>query len=46
LAGSQIDTAIDPTQLALPNAGTRPSPLFASDTFWMQGIDLGMNFTF
>jgi hypothetical protein len=46
LAGSQIDTAVDPTQLVFPNAGTRPQPLFVEDTFWMQGVDLGLNFAF
>ncbi len=46
LAGDQIDNVVDPTQLILPNAGTRPNPLFVEDTFWMQGVDLGMTFAF
>lgn len=45
LAGSSIDNAIDPTQLIL-GIGTRPNPILSNDTFWMQGIDLGMNFSF
>ncbi len=46
LAGDQIDNAVDPTQLVLINAGTRPTPLFKESTFWMQGVDLGMNILF
>ncbi len=48
LAGSQIDNAIDPTQLVLPlTAGTRPNPMFPNnEAFWMQGVDLGLNITF
>lgn len=45
LAGNSIDNAIDPTQLVF-GTGTRPNPMLTSDTFWMQGVDLGMNFSF
>ncbi|MEO8268213.1 MAG: BBP7 family outer membrane beta-barrel protein [Aureliella sp.] len=45
LAGSSIDNAIDPAQL-VGGTGTRPNPILTSDTFWMQGVDLGMNFSF
>ncbi len=46
LAGEQIDSAVDPTQLIIQNAGTRPTPLFKESTFWMQGVDLGMTVAF
>jgi hypothetical protein len=45
LAGSSIDNAIDPTQLVF-GTGTRPNPMLSSDTFWMQGVDLGVNLSF
>lgn len=47
LAGDQIDNAVDPTQLVFPNAsGTRPNSMFKETTFWMQGVDLGVNILF
>jgi hypothetical protein len=46
MAGDQIDNVIDPTQLVLPNAGTRPNAMLNENAFWMQGIDLGLNFAF
>ncbi len=46
MAGDQIDNVVDPTQLVLPNAGTRPNSLLNDNTFWMQGVDLGVNFAF
>lgn len=42
LAGSQIDNVVD----ALNVTRTRPEPLFATDTFWMQGVDLGVTLAF
>ncbi len=42
LAGSQIDNVIEPLNVAR----TRPQPLFATDTFWMQGVDLGVTLAF
>src|SRR5690606_36661577 len=42
LAGSQIDNVVE----RLDPARTRPEPLFATDTFWMQGVDLGATFAF
>ncbi len=41
LAGSQIDSVVD-----VNPARTRPQALFATDTFWMQGVDLGMTLAF
>jgi hypothetical protein len=46
MAGDQIDDVIDPTQLVLVNAGSRPNSLLNDNTFWMQGVDLGLNFAF
>jgi hypothetical protein len=46
MAGDQIDNVVDPTQLVLPNAGTRPNATLNEHAFWMQGIDLGLNFAF
>ncbi len=41
MAGDQIDRTVDLTQ------GTpRPQPLNAETGFWMQGIDLGLTFTY
>lgn len=42
LAGSQIDNVVD----ALNVNRTRPEALFATDTFWMQGVDLGVTLAF
>ncbi len=46
MAGDQIDSVVDPTQLVLVNAGSRPNSLLNDNTFWMQGVDLGLNFAF
>lgn len=46
MAGDQIDNTVDPTQLTLGNAGTRPNSLLNESAFWMQGVDLGLNFAF
>lgn len=42
LAGSQIDNVIEPLNIAR----TRPESLFATETFWMQGVDLGVTLAF
>ncbi len=46
MAGDQIDNVVDPTQLTLPSAGTRPNSILNDNTFWMQGVDVGLNFAF
>ncbi len=45
LAGEQMDSSLDLTQVG--NApGTRPAPILSDSSFWMQGVDLGLNWTF
>jgi hypothetical protein len=45
LAGEQVDSTIDENQfIGFP--GDRPGAAFRDSTFWMQGIDLGMTFTY
>jgi hypothetical protein len=44
-SGPQIDTGIDLSQLAGP-AGTRPAFRFEDQTYWLQGINLGLNWDF
>ncbi|MEZ6134434.1 MAG: BBP7 family outer membrane beta-barrel protein [Pirellulaceae bacterium] len=45
MAGDQIDSSLDLTQVN-GAAGARPMPLFRDTTFWMQGVDLGLNWTY
>ncbi|OWK37692.1 BBP7 family outer membrane beta-barrel protein [Fimbriiglobus ruber] len=52
-AGNQIDTTIDPSQLALfskTNTGQivtdRPAPLMARSDFWAQGLMLGLEYRY
>ncbi len=46
LAGGQIDSTVDLSQALGGAASTRPVGDFQEDSFWMQGIDLGLNYTF
>lgn len=46
LAGDQIDSRIDLTQASGGLIGTHPAAMFQDSTFWMQGIDLGLNWQF
>jgi hypothetical protein len=41
LAGEQMDSALDLTQ-----ASARPSHTLRDSTFWMQGVDLGLGWTY
>jgi hypothetical protein len=41
LAGEQMDRTVD-----LVQATTRPAPALIDSSFWMQGIDLGLNYRF
>lgn len=41
MAGDQIDRSVDLAQNI-----ARPSATFANDSFWMQGIDLGLSYTY
>ncbi|MCA9134216.1 MAG: BBP7 family outer membrane beta-barrel protein [Planctomycetales bacterium] len=47
LAGDLIDTAVDPLQtVPVAYVGDRPEANFRESSFWMQGVDLGMTYSF
>ncbi len=46
LAGRQIDSTVDYSQALGGTAGNRPAFNFQESSFWMQGVDLGLNYTF
>lgn len=47
VAGGQIDRTINPSQNPGPLVGpTRPAPLLNSTDYWVQGLNLGVDFRF
>lgn len=47
VAGGQIDRTINPSQNPGPLVGpARPAPLFNSTDYWVQGLNLGVDFRF
>ena len=46
MAGSQMDSTIDLSQTLGGPAGNRPAAVFNDSSYWMQGIDLGLTWTF
>lgn len=45
MAGDQMDRSLDLTQVN-GAAGARPGHVFRDTTFWMQGVDLGLGWTY
>ncbi|QDV24443.1 BBP7 family outer membrane beta-barrel protein [Aureliella helgolandensis] len=46
MAGDQVGGAFDPASVTAGGVITRPPASDVSDSFWMQGIDLGLNWRF
>ncbi|MCC6508672.1 MAG: BBP7 family outer membrane beta-barrel protein [Pirellulaceae bacterium] len=46
LAGNQIDSNLDLTQVQGGAAGVQPAANFRDGSMWFQGVDLGLNWTF
>ena len=46
LAGRQIDSTVDFSQALGGAAGNRPAFNFQDSSFWMQGVDLGLTYSF
>lgn len=45
MAGDQIDQVVDLTQIG-GAAGVRPAPSFQDTSFWLQGVDLGLSWSY